>query len=891
MRMPCSLWILVLATGIIALAPCNASAQVSPPSRVWVDPLPQGGALAVSWDAEGTNATTFHVYLFLEDAGLVPIGTGTAEAARFIHAGLVDGIRYTYVVMPDDSTGAPRPPGSLPVSGVPVNTSGSSACLPPVLDPIAGYVRTANLEVTGRASHPGAHLEVEAIPMGGGMAINASVVSDNVTGRFAARIVVSVGANLVHARCNGDTAQPGPWSNALYVVLDIDPPILRIAGADEEYECGGMVLITAAESTDDHGISSVEWRLTGRINLTVTAPIFTFAFTDVGEYPILVVVTDLAGNAAETTVSVGVVPFDEPPRIIGRPEVIKLIAGGTARMRLSSWVEDVDDPLGDLVWSVSGGDSNLFTSTVDGDVLTLVGVREVDGEGVLSVLATDPAGKSVNFTVRIEVGRVVKSGSNAWVALLGGAVPGTLTAGAVTVWLRRRDARRQPMKAIEEPPFFVKGLYLIHNDGRLMLDVWATTGGIKGPEVVSSMLTAIQDFVRDSFEDGGAVDTIMFGSNHLMLTRGDHVFIASVTAGAPSQDYRAMARAVVGRIEAKYAGILEDWDGSTSRLGDLKEILKGLVEQNKGRTLEEVLRNYQPTSILATPTMGFQHGLVRYQLDVVNHTESVLVDAFVNIEWDREVLSLKRAKHEGERFGNRFHLGNIQPNGRQTLKLYFDPHTCLISFIKGMLAYTDVRGKLQSFTLESTMVEVNCPVFFTVGNANTAMLHRLVEEDLAHADNVVIRFTSAISSEVIYKIAKSVLSGYDIKFVQEYTTESPFMGEAWYYGETKIHDYRVVVRATVREEDRTMEFFVASTLPTTITGLLAELNRLFHMKLDEKYSKGSRVHKIVSRTVSDETTEDDRDMPVLFGNVVSGAVRHVELDKRRDELATVRSGH
>ena len=882
---------ITLALLTAATSPTTAEPiGICPPSSVRADPLTQGGALNLSWDPKGTNATTFHVYLLVEGVGPVPIGIAPASAPWFVHSGLTNGVRYTYVVVSDDANGDPASGPSEAASGVPRRApSGDDLGRPPDLQALPAFVRLQTLDVRGTASVPNGTVEVEAIPMNGGVASNDTVVADPTDGQFTAQVLLAPGNNTVHARAVAYPGGPGPWSEAHTVTLDGSPPLVSIQGYDGPIENGTPVYLSAELSRDDNGIASTSWHLLAPIDLTMVGPVFAYTFHDVGSFPLALTVVDLAGNAACETVALRVIPFDGPPRLVSVPGRTDVAVGRTARLDLSHYVQDDDDPIGSLVWFVSGGNDSLFTTAVEGNVLSIRGMG--DGEAVLQLYVTDPSGKSDagSIVVSVHHARAERGSMVVPIALLtlGGS---GLTASGVALH-RRRSSRRVVVPNGGDAPFFAKGVYLVHNDGRLMRDEWTVSGGIKDPDMVGAMFTAIQEFVSNSFEGGASIDTIKFGENNLTITRGHDVYLATVSIGPVSPDFRESARGVLRRIEAEYAGIIEDWDGSQARLHGLGETLRRLLEAHGAATPEEATRKPSPGTIVTTPTVEFHHGLVCYKLVVENQSGVILVDASVTAEWDKDVLHLKQVSTEEERMGNRFYLGNV-PNGEsRTLELCFDPQTCLQSFVRGLLIFMDVRGRLQTVTLESTLVEVNCPIFFTVGNANTAMLHRLVDEELEHKDNKVLRYTRVVESKVIYRMVKSVLAGYDIAFVQEYINDTPFIGEAWYYGETKIYNYKVVVRATVREVDNSVEFFVAASLPMTITGLLAELSRMFIMKLDEKYTHGYNVSRVVNPSTNPELCEDYRQQPTLYQKTVTGAAaEHIKALKAdlAQELTTAR---
>jgi hypothetical protein len=868
---------ITLALLTAATTPTTAEPMcICPPSSVRADAVSEGGALNLSWDPKGTNATTFHVYLLVEGVGQVPIGIAPASAPWYVHSGLTNGVTYTYVVVSDDANGNPASVPSDAASGIPRRVpSNVDLSRPPDLQPLPAFVRLPTLDVRGTASVPNGTVEVESIPMNGGVASNDTVIADPPEGQFTAHVVLASGNNTVHARAVAYPGGPGPWSEAHTVTLDGSPPVVDLTGYEGPIENGSTLYLSAERSRDDNGIASMSWHLFAPIDLTLVGPAFAYTFHDVGSFPLVLTVVDLAGNAACETTSLTVVPFDGPPRLVSVPGRTEVTVGKTAHLDLSRYAQDDDDPIPSLDWFVSGGNDSLFTTALEGDVLSIRGMG--DGEAVLHLYVTDTSGKSDSGSIVVSVRdtRTDRGSGLVLIALL------ALCGGGITAFGMAILRRRSPTRAVAldggDAPFFAKGVYLIHNDGRLMRDEWAVSGGIKDPDMVGAMFTAIQEFVSSSFEGNASIDTIKFGDDNLTITRGHDIYLATVSIGPVSPEFRDSAKAVTRRIEAEYAGIIEDWDGSQARLHGLGPILRQLLEAHGTTTPEEATPKPATGIIVTTPSVEFHHGLVCYKLVVENQSGLVLVDASVTAEWDKNVLLLKQVSTEEERTGSRFYLGNV-PNGEsRTLELCFDPQTCLQSYVRGLLVYTDVRGKLQTVTLESTLVEVNCPIFFTVGNANTAMLHRLIDEELEHKDNKVLRYTRVIDSGIIYRMVKSVLAGYDIAFVQEFINETPFIGEAWYYGETKIYDYKVVVRATVREADNSVEFFVAATLPMTITGLLAELSRMFIMKLDEKYTHGYNVRRVVTPSVNSELSETYRTEPTLFERTVSGAVsEHVK---------------
>lgn len=119
----------------------------------------------------------------------------------------------------------------------------------------------------------------------------------------------------------------------------------------------------------------------------------------------------------------------------------------------------------------------------------------------------------------------------------------------------------------------VEHVFLIHShSGLLISHVAAEDAASQDPQLVSSMLTAIQDFVRDSFQgsDKQAVDTLRLGDLRLWCEAGPLAMLVAVIRGNPPEDLRSKLRDVLARIHDERRQTLETFDGDTSGLPDIE---------------------------------------------------------------------------------------------------------------------------------------------------------------------------------------------------------------------------------------------------------------------------------------------------------------------------------
>jgi outer membrane protein OmpA-like peptidoglycan-associated protein len=121
--------------------------------------------------------------------------------------------------------------------------------------------------------------------------------------------------------------------------------------------------------------------------------------------------------------------------------------------------------------------------------------------------------------------------------------------------------------------FRVEHVFLIHRKtGLLLQHVAADQVTAQDPQLVSGMLTAIQDFVRDSFEggsQGGGIDTLRLGDLVLWCEEGPFAFLAAVIRGTPPETLHGVLRQTLTSIHEQYGDALEVFDGDDSGLGNL----------------------------------------------------------------------------------------------------------------------------------------------------------------------------------------------------------------------------------------------------------------------------------------------------------------------------------
>ncbi len=130
----------------------------------------------------------------------------------------------------------------------------------------------------------------------------------------------------------------------------------------------------------------------------------------------------------------------------------------------------------------------------------------------------------------------------------------------------------------------VEQIFFIHGKSGIVLDhVVAKDAIIQDPDLVSGMLTAIQDFVKDSFDIDGDLDTLRIGSDKsVWIEKGEHALIAAVIRGTPPLNLRIKYRELMEEIHIKSGAALEKFNGDSHPFLIFREQLEeGLQFQEK----------------------------------------------------------------------------------------------------------------------------------------------------------------------------------------------------------------------------------------------------------------------------------------------------------------------
>ncbi len=326
------------------------------------------------------------------------------------------------------------------------------------------------------------------------------------------------------------------------------------------------------------------------------------------------------------------------------------------------------------------------------------------------------------------------------------------------------------------PSYLVEELFLLSDDGRLMVHMGQM---LEESDLVGSMLTAISDFVRESFRHEGYLGAIDHGDNRILVESGRWVRLAVVIYGKDDEGLTDLMNSTVALIEAHLQDIIEQWDGDSSSVRRTRELLSPIMMACSDVTRDQVKASTHRASIRLNTGWEFIEGFVRLQVKVENNTPTALHSCRLSLAYEQERMTL--AGVEPSQFpcdSGTISLGQLLPHSETEVSLILDLLDCKTIAVELHMLYQ--TGAEEAQQMVTRRMELICPASFNPYNSNPAMARRYLQTSLQHRDANLLPLPANLSPLDFFHLLRYGLAQLDVLSVCERRNDTPPVFEGWY---------------------------------------------------------------------------------------------------------------
>ena len=326
------------------------------------------------------------------------------------------------------------------------------------------------------------------------------------------------------------------------------------------------------------------------------------------------------------------------------------------------------------------------------------------------------------------------------------------------------------------PGYLVEELFLLSPDGRMMVHMGQM---LEESDMVGSMLTAITDFVHESFGHQGYLGAIDHGDNRILVESGRWARLAVVIYGSADEALRDLMNSTVALIEAHLQEVIEKWDGDLQTVRRARELLSPIIQYTAGVTRDQVQASTHKAGIRLKTGWEFIEGFVQLQVKIINNTPTALHSCRMTLAHDPARLTL--AGVEPSKLPLRsgvVSLGQLLAHSETEMLLILDLLECGSIMVELNLLYQ--TSALEAHQMVSRQLELICPASFNPYNANPAMARRYLQSSLPHRDANLLPLPGNLTALDFFHQLRFALAQLEVLSVSERRSDVPSIFEGWY---------------------------------------------------------------------------------------------------------------
>ncbi len=256
----------------------------------------------------------------------------------------------------------------------------------------------------------------------------------------------------------------------------------------------------------------------------------------------------------------------------------------------------------------------------------------------------------------------------------------------------------------------VEQIFLIdRKSGILIQHLFAESVEVKDGDVMTSMLTAIQDFMRDSLglpkED--LLETVEIGDTTVLIEPGPHAILAAVVQGIPTGELRTTLKEIIEAIHLQYGHVLKGFDGDTDELRPVLPLMRaGLLEKykekEKNKTRIWIVAGVILIGLLAWMVWSYRsYQLWNDYIDVLKNEPGLVV---TQSSWERGQLVIEGLRDPLARAPESLLPSSLEAdkmNGRWEPYLALDPQLIVKRAARQLQAPVSVSFRVENGVLKA----------------------------------------------------------------------------------------------------------------------------------------------------------------------------------------------
>ncbi len=127
-------------------------------------------------------------------------------------------------------------------------------------------------------------------------------------------------------------------------------------------------------------------------------------------------------------------------------------------------------------------------------------------------------------------------------------------------------------------PTIIDEIFLMTPDGRLLKHYTRRLKPDQDDDILAGMLTAVQNFIKESFEEaGGKLKEIRFENYDIFISHSKSVVVAAIISTKKPEKLRVQMRLVTDDIERHFGDRLVNWSGDKADLAGVDAMMKRLL--------------------------------------------------------------------------------------------------------------------------------------------------------------------------------------------------------------------------------------------------------------------------------------------------------------------------